>query len=90
MLILVLPYSVKDLSFYATYYDEIIIPPEMHRVHPKSAITKRNIWMIDHADLLIAYVKKTTGGAAKSLMHAQKIGTDILLIHENTLLGPEF
>lgn len=56
-MILVLPYPVKDYEYYKDYYDEIIIPDELHGVHPKAAITERNRWMVANTDVLIAYIR---------------------------------
>ena len=72
-LTLVLPYHAKDELYYAQYYDEILFPiPE--KIHFKSAISKRNQWMIEHSDLLIAYVEATTGGAYQAMKHAIEKG----------------
>ena len=38
-LILALPYPVKDLEYYESYYDEIVFPLE-EKTHFKAAITK--------------------------------------------------
>ena len=37
VMILVLPYPVKDFEYYEEYYDEIVIPKELYGVHPKVA-----------------------------------------------------
>ena len=37
VMILTLPYTVKNIEFYEEYYDEIIIP-DIGRPHPKVAI----------------------------------------------------
>lgn len=52
-------------------YDSTIYPP-LENVLPRFAISKRNEWMIDVADLVIAYVKFSYGGAYKSLEYARK------------------
>ena len=36
----------------------------------KTAIIKRNEWMVENCDLLIAYVKYSWGGARKTLDYA--------------------
>ncbi len=69
-LILVIPYEVANMDFYEQFYDEIICPDELYGVHFKSAITKRNEWMVDHSDVLIAYVNKNSGGAAACYKYA--------------------
>lgn len=71
IMILTLPYSNKDIEYYEDYYDEIIIP-DIGRAHPKNAITLRNRWMVDTADLIIAYVERVSGGAYKAILYAEK------------------
>ncbi len=76
-LILVLPYLVADVPYYERFYDEIIIP--VGKSHPKSAITKRNRWMIENADLLIAFVEEgRLGGAMSALKYAEKRSIKII------------
>ena len=62
-------YSKLELAKY--YYDDIIFPP-IENVPRKFAILKRNEWMVDSADLVIAYVKYSWGGAAKTLEYAKR------------------
>ena len=50
-----------------------IIYPEIEKTPPRFAILKRNFWMINKADLVIAYVKHSWGGAAKSFNYAKKL-----------------
>ena len=52
-------------------YDETIYP-EIENVPLKFAISKRNRWMVDNSDLLIAYVNFSWGGAVKTLEYAHK------------------
>ena len=52
-------------------YDSIIYP-QLENVPPKFAISRRNEWMVDQSDLIIAYVEHTFGGAYKSLCYAQR------------------
>ena len=75
-LILVLPYHAKDEEYYEQYYDEIYMPIE--KVHYKAAITKRNEWLVDNSDLLVAYVNKDFGGAYNTLKYAEKKGVQII------------
>lgn len=63
-LILVLPYMVAHYNDFRNYYSDIIIPPSLENIHPKSAITMRNRWLVDHTDCLMAYVHSFSGGAA--------------------------
>ena len=68
----VLPYTVADLEYYEKYYDSVIIPECLCGVHPKSAITLRNRWMIEHSDLVIFFVERNKGGAYGALKYAEK------------------
>ena len=62
-------YSKLKLAKY--YYDDVIFPP-IESVPRKFAILKRNEWMVEQADLVIAYVKYSWGGAAKALEYAKR------------------
>ena len=62
-------YSKLELAKY--YYDDVIFPP-IENVPRKFAILKRNEWMVDSADLVIAYLKYSWGGAAKTLEYAKR------------------
>ena len=76
-LILVQPYRMKDDPYYEKFYDEVCYPVE-EKTYPKAAIKKRNQWMIDNADLLIAYVEPDRkGGALTALRYAEKQGVEI-------------
>ena len=62
-------YSKLELAKY--YYDDVIFPP-IENVPRRFAILKRNEWMVDSADLVIAYVKYSWGGATKTLKYAER------------------
>lgn len=73
-LIFITPYIDKNysrLEFAKYHYDDIIFPP-LESVPRKFAILKRNEWMVEEADLVIAYVKYSWGGAAKTLEYANR------------------
>ena len=72
-LILVLPYTIADMEYLEDFYDEIWIPDELHGVHFKNAITKRNKWFVNNSDLLVAYVLRDKSGAANCLKFASKL-----------------
>ena len=52
-------------------YDEIIYPA-LENIPMRFAISYRNEWMIDNADIVIAYVYHTFGGAQKTLSVAKR------------------
>ena len=51
--------------------DTSIFPP-IENVPPKFAISKRNEWMMTNADLIIAYIDHSYGGAYTSLQIAKR------------------
>ncbi|MBR2591239.1 MAG: DUF1273 family protein [Clostridia bacterium] len=75
-LVLILPYFTNKLNAYKedyeSYYDNIIIPIELADVHPKSAITKRNRWMVDESKVIICYIQRDFGGAFDAVNYASK------------------
>ena len=70
-------YSKLQLAKY--YYDDVIFPP-LESVPRTFAILKRNEWMVDSANLVIAYVKYSWGGAAKTLEYAKRKKVPIINI----------
>ena len=73
-LLFITPYLDKNyskLEFAKDYYDAIIFPP-IENVPRKFAILKRNEWMVNSADLVIAYVTYSWGGASKTLAYAKR------------------
>ena len=73
-------YSKLQLAKY--YYDDVIFPP-IENVPRKFAILKRNERMVDSADLVIAYVKYSWGGAAKTLEYAKRKKKPIINLATN-------
>lgn len=81
-LVLVLPYMTNRLNTEKEYYhwkfDQIIIPEELDTAHYKSAIGLRNRWMVDQADIVIAYIHRNFGGALATVKYAQKQGKPVI------------
>ena len=59
-LVLVIPYMThqlnRDKEYYEASYDDIVIPSELIGIHYKAAIKKRNRWMVDQVDKILAYI----------------------------------
>ncbi len=68
-IILVLPYI--DREYDTRFYDESIFPP-LESVPKRYAILRRNEWMVDQSDVVVAYVDHGWGGAAKTLEYGKK------------------
>lgn len=81
-LILVLPYMSNKLNtdkeYYDDCFDDVYIPMGLADTHYKSAITKRNRWMVDKADYLIAYVRRDFGGAFATMKYAKRLGKTVI------------
>lgn len=72
---LILAYMPKkknqfDVNLYKKF--DATLYPEIENTPPKFAIVKRNEWMIDKSDFLIAYVEHNWGGAYRTLSYARK------------------
>ena len=72
---LVLPYL--DHSVDAAKYDGTLYPP-LEKVPKRYAISKRNEYMINEADVVVAYVTHDWGGAAKTLAYAKRKKKEII------------
>ena len=84
-LIFITPYLDKNyskLDFAKYHYDDVIFPP-LESVPRKFAILKRNEWMVEEADLVIAYVMYSWGGAAKTLEYAKRKKVRIINIAQS-------
>ena len=44
---------------------QTLLSEEVARVHPRYAIDRRNRWVIDKSDIVVTYVTRSYGGAAK-------------------------
>jgi uncharacterized phage-like protein YoqJ len=73
--ILVTPYITPDyqerINDMKKLYDDVVYPP-LENVPFKFAISRRNEWMVENSDIVIAYVKYSWGGAAKTLAYANR------------------
>ena len=75
--VLVLAYLNKETD--TALYDKTTYPP-IENVPPRFAISRRNRWMVDQADTVIAYVIRDWGGAARTLNYAVRKNKRILLL----------
>ena len=71
---LILPYTTSKLEYYEKYYDNLIIPENLHKAHYKSAIVLRNRWMVEKSDLIIVYIERNSGGAYSAMKYAERLG----------------
>ena len=76
--ICMLPYPEKDMEYYEEYYDNVMIPECIGRTHPKGAITKRNRWMVEQADLILCCIEREKGGAWQTVKYAMSQNKKII------------
>ena len=60
---------------------DTIFPEGMERTPPRFAIAKRNKWMLEQSDIVVAYVR-AVGGAEKFVNIAAKKGKEIINLAE--------
>ncbi|MBR0162417.1 MAG: DUF1273 domain-containing protein [Oscillospiraceae bacterium] len=89
-LILVLPYMSNclntDKNYYESSFDDVMIPIELVSVYPKAAIQKRNRWMVDRSDYLIACVHRDFGGAYETVQYAMRKDVPVLNLAQQASL----
>lgn len=76
---LVLPYL--DRAVDASKYDGTLYPP-LEKVPRRFAISKRNEYMVNEADVVVAYVTHGWGGAATTLAYAKRKKKEIISYEE--------
>ena len=81
--VLVLPYLDRKPNTDA--YDSTLYPP-LENVPRRFAILKRNQWMVEAADVLVAYVIHGWGGAAQTLAHARRKKKPCIVYPESKLV----
>jgi uncharacterized phage-like protein YoqJ len=72
--------KMKEMIRYGLYDSSIY--PSIENVPLRFAISKRNEWMITNADLIIAYVNHSYGGAYKTIQIAKRKKKKIINIYD--------
>jgi uncharacterized phage-like protein YoqJ len=75
------PAYQERISDMKKFYDEVVYPP-LENVPLKFAISRRNEWMVENSDIVIAYVKYSWGGSAKTLAYAKRKHKQIINISD--------
>jgi len=61
---------------------ESFVPDGLECIPPRYAISHRNRWMVEHSDVVIAYVVRSFGGAAQCVSLAQKKNKTVIFLQE--------
>ncbi len=78
-IVLVLAYLNKKID--TVRYTDTMYPP-LETVPKKYAIARRNKWMVQESDVVVAYVIYPVGGATKTLEYAKQKKKQIVLYLE--------
>lgn len=78
--VLVIPYL--DRKYNADLYDRTLYP-ELEQVPRRYAVLKRNEYMVDASDVVLAYVTHDWGGAAQTVKYARRKKKRIIMLNEN-------
>lgn len=85
-LTLVLPYMTaqfrKNQKSFLNYYDDVCICSPSAQAYFKAAIKLRNHELVDQSDLVICYVKKSSGGAYGAMRYALDKDVDVIDLAE--------
>ena len=76
-----LVFAYLNREYNETLYDDTTYPP-LENVPLKYAISRRNKWMVDSADVVVAYVAHDWGGAATTLRYAVQKQKRIINLYE--------
>ncbi len=77
----VLAYLPADPNTYLP--DETIFPEGIESAPKRFAIDFRNRWMVNHSDVVISYVNRSWGGAAKYVKKAKNKGATVINLTNN-------
>ena len=87
-LVLIIPYlyplSKERQDILSKSYDEILYP-ELENVLPRHAITYRNRYMVEQADIVVAYIVNRSSGAYQTYRHAVRKKKEIFYMRETKL-----
>lgn len=79
-LILILAYLPTDKNPSSDIYDDTIYPEGLELVPKRFAISKRNQWIANNCDMIIACVQRDYGGAYTACKYAEGKGKPIINI----------
>ncbi len=77
-LIFITPYlTEKSLIQWKKDRFDLVIYPELERIPPRYAISHRNRWIVEQADIIIAYIAHEYGGAYTMYRYAKRKGKEV-------------
>ena len=74
----------EEYQYQRSLFDDIFVCDASDGAHYKSMIGKRNRWMVEQSDFMIAYVMHESGGAYSAFQYAGKQNVEIIRVGMNT------
>lgn len=74
----------EEYQYLRGLFDDIIVCDASDGTYYKSMIGKRNRWMVDKSDFMIAYILHENGGAYSAFRYAEKQNVKIIRIGIST------
>lgn len=65
---------------YDKFLEDTIYPEGLEYTHPRFAIDRRNLWMLDNSEYVICYIRHGWGGAAKYVQKARRQGKCVIAL----------
>ena len=72
------PHSSRTPDGARLLYSDTMVPEGVETVLPRFAISWRNKWMLDHADIVVTYITHSWGGAAQFAELAKRMGKRVV------------
>ena len=72
------PTAKEQQAYQAKLYDGTIYPEGVEIGPPKFAITRRNRWMVENCDIVLAFINRDSGGAYTAVKVANRKGKRII------------
>lgn len=57
---------------------QTLFPEGLENIHPRFALDRRNVWLVENSDYVVTYVTRSFGGAAKFKALAERKGKTVL------------
>jgi len=78
-----LPQNKEDYQYKSQFYDDLFYPEGTELGPKKFAITRRNKYMAENADYIVAYLNTDSGGAFYAVKIAKKHHKKMIILNTN-------
>lgn len=78
-----LPKNKEDYQYKSQFYDDLFYPEGVEIGPKKFAIPRRNKYMAENADYIVAYLNTKSGGAFYAVQIARKLNKKMIILNTN-------